>query len=248
MTAGLLAGAAANAVANDQQFLLTQQDTSVRSFFTLDFGPFGQTEGEVTETRFLFLLDWTENTAEFLKYSQHIDSLTLPGGFETGAITVMVVPGTSAGTIDPNTGEFETQEDYLIFFEGDLTKFGITSPLTLPSTSRGTITFDNPRNGGVAQRWEGAGQLQNPFDPNSMIDFSYTCEVGSDHQQVDRGDLNCDGAVDAFDIEPFLQAMNEPNVYDENFEVCDKTLGDFDQSGVVNPFDIEAFLDAMFGK
>ena len=153
ITAGLLAGmaahAAAHAAAADQQFLLTEQDTSVRSFFTLDFGKFGSTEGEVFDTRFLFRIDRDENTAGFLKYTQNIDSLTLPGGFETGAITVEVVPGTSAGVFDPATGEFETQEDYLIFFEGDLSKFGITSPLTLPSTSRGTISFDDPRSGGV---------------------------------------------------------------------------------------------------
>ena len=163
LTAGLLAGIAAHAAAADEQFLLTQQETGVRSFFTLDFGPFGQTEGEVSNTRFLLKLDRTNNTAEFLKYRQDIDSLTLPGGFETGDIIVTVVPGSSAGVFDPATGEFKTQEEYLIFFEGDLSKFGIVSPISLPSTSRGTVTFDTPRNGGVVQTWEGEGILQNPL-------------------------------------------------------------------------------------
>ena len=248
LTAGLLAGIAANAAAADQQFLLTEQDTSVRSFFTLDFGKFGSTEGEVSDTRFLFRIDRTNNTAGFLKYRQNIDSLTLPGGFETGDIIVTIVPDSSAGVFDPATGEFETQEEYLIFFEGDLSKFGITSPVALPSTSRGTITFDSPRSGGVVQRWEGEGILQNPFDPLNPLVFTYTCEVESLHNQVDRGDLNCDGVINALDIEPFMQAMFEPDLYDGTFEVCDMALGDFDQSGTVDTLDIEGFLEALFSE
>ena len=66
LTTGVLAGMAAHAAAADQQFLLTQQDTGVRSYFTLDFGKFGRTEGEVFDTRFLFRINRTDNTAGFL--------------------------------------------------------------------------------------------------------------------------------------------------------------------------------------
>lgn len=247
LSIGVLAGMAVAAVADDQ-FLITEQDTGVRSFFTLDFGKFGQTQGEVSDTRFLFRIDRTNNTAGFITYNQNIDSLTLPGGFETGDIHVTIVPGSSTGTFNPDTGEFETQEDYLVFFEGDLSKFGITSPILLPSASSGTITFDDPRSGGVTQVWEGEGELQNPFDPTDPLIFTYTCTVESDHNQVDRGDLNCDGAVNAFDIEPFLLAMNDPAGYAEMFDVCDTVMGDFDQSGIVDQLDIEAFLEALFGQ
>lgn len=247
LSIGVLAGMACAAVADDQ-FLVAVQDVKVRSFFTLDFGEFGQSEGEVSETRFLFQIDRSDNTAGFITYNQNIDSLTLPGGFETGDIRVTIVPGSSSGTFNPDTGEFETQEDYLIFFDGDLSEFGIKSPLLLPSASSGTISFSDPRSGGVTQIWEGEGELENPFDPKNPLIFTYTCTVESDHSQVDRGDLNCDGAVNAFDIEPFLLAMNDPDGYDEMFDVCDTALGDFDLSGAVDPFDIEAFLAVMFGQ
>lgn len=247
LSIGMLAGMACAAVAEDQ-FLVALQDAKVRSFFTLDFGPFGSSEGEVSDTRFLFHINRTDNTAGFITYNQNIDSLTLPGDYETGDIHVTIVPGSSSGTFDPDTGEFETQEEYLVFFDGDLSKFGIESPFRLPSTSRGTITFSDARSGGVVQVWEGEGELENPFDPKNPLIFTYTCTVESDHSQVDRGDLNCDGALNAFDIEPFLLAMTDPDIYDEIFDVCDTVLGDFDQNGTVDPFDIEAFLDAIFGQ
>ena len=60
------------------------------------------------------------------------------------------------------------------------------------------------------------------------------------------GDLNCDGTVNAFDIEPFLLALFEPNEYETQYPDCDINNGDTNGDGTVNAFDIEPFLTLLF--
>ncbi len=60
------------------------------------------------------------------------------------------------------------------------------------------------------------------------------------------GDLNCDGAIDALDIEPFLVALFEPGEYPGRFPTCDIELGDINADGAVNALDIEGFLNLLF--
>ncbi len=62
----------------------------------------------------------------------------------------------------------------------------------------------------------------------------------------ERGDANCDGGVDFFDIDPFLQALFDPAGYAAAFcggEIC---AVDVDCSGGVDFFDIDPFLDCLF--
>ena len=54
-------------------------------------------------------------------------------------------------------------------------------------------------------------------------------------------DMNCDGAVNAFDIEPFLDLLFGPNPMP-----CCEGVGDVNGDGNVNAFDIEPFLDCLF--
>ena len=58
--------------------------------------------------------------------------------------------------------------------------------------------------------------------------------------------MNCDGAIDAFDIEPFIIALFEPATYDLLFPDCDITLGDLNGDGDINALDIEPFLEVLF--
>ena len=60
------------------------------------------------------------------------------------------------------------------------------------------------------------------------------------------GDLNCDTAVDAFDIEPFILALFDPAGYEAGFPNCDRTLADLNLDGKVDAFDIEPFLNVLF--
>jgi hypothetical protein len=54
-----------------------------------------------------------------------------------------------------------------------------------------------------------------------------------------RGDLDCDGFVNAFDIDPFVRCL----VNGTPTPPCtDCTMGDIDQDGFVNAFDIDPFV------
>jgi hypothetical protein len=61
------------------------------------------------------------------------------------------------------------------------------------------------------------------------------------------GDMNCDGEVNAFDIEPFIVALFDPGEYAIRWPDCDINLGDINGDGSVNAFDIEPFLELLFG-
>jgi hypothetical protein len=56
----------------------------------------------------------------------------------------------------------------------------------------------------------------------------------------DPCDINCDGAVNAFDIEPFIELLIslEP-------EPCTTCAGDLNGDGVINAIDIEPFIACL---
>ena len=60
------------------------------------------------------------------------------------------------------------------------------------------------------------------------------------------GDVNCDCALNAFDIEPFLTALFEPDRYAAMYPDCDISLADINADGAVNSFDIEPFITLLF--
>lgn len=61
------------------------------------------------------------------------------------------------------------------------------------------------------------------------------------------GDLNCDGVVDLFDIDPFVMALTEPELYDIVVPRCDPALADTNADGEVNLFDIDPFVALLTG-
>ena len=61
------------------------------------------------------------------------------------------------------------------------------------------------------------------------------------------GDVNCDGVVNAFNIEPFLVALFDPAGYATLYPDCDINLADINGDGAVDAFDIEPFLELLFG-
>jgi hypothetical protein len=63
----------------------------------------------------------------------------------------------------------------------------------------------------------------------------------------DAGDLNCDGAVNAFDIDPFVLALTSPPTYATQFADCDYMLADCNGDGEVNAFDIDPFVALLTG-
>jgi hypothetical protein len=62
-----------------------------------------------------------------------------------------------------------------------------------------------------------------------------------------RGDLNCDGRIDAFDIDPFVLALTDPTGYEAAFPHCDRQLADISADGSVDAFDIDPFVELLIG-
>ncbi|MGE0481326.1 MAG: kelch repeat-containing protein [Phycisphaerae bacterium] len=59
------------------------------------------------------------------------------------------------------------------------------------------------------------------------------------------GDLNCDGIVNNFDIDPFVLALTDPAAYAAAYPGCDSLSGDVNGDGVLNNFDIDPFVQCL---
>ncbi len=60
-----------------------------------------------------------------------------------------------------------------------------------------------------------------------------------------RGDLNCDGALNNFDIDPFVLALTNPSAYTAAFPNCNINNADVNQDGAINNFDIDPFVTCL---
>lgn len=61
----------------------------------------------------------------------------------------------------------------------------------------------------------------------------------------DLGDLNCDLAIDAYDIDPFILAVSscpDFDAYHEQYPDCNPLLADINGDGSVNAYDIDGFV------
>jgi len=87
---------------------------------------------------------------------------------------------------------------------------------------------------GQKRVWDGNG------DGKLIVDMG-VYEFGS-HRY---GDLNCDGVVNNFDIDPFVLALTDPAGYKAAYPNCDIMLADCNGDGAVNNFDIDPFVDLL---
>jgi hypothetical protein len=63
-----------------------------------------------------------------------------------------------------------------------------------------------------------------------------------------RGDLNCDGLINGYDIDPFVLALSSaPDfaAYYAAYAACDGMLADVNTDGAVNGFDIDPFVTRL---
>ncbi|MEE9131769.1 MAG: hypothetical protein V3T84_17290 [Phycisphaerales bacterium] len=61
-------------------------------------------------------------------------------------------------------------------------------------------------------------------------------------QDCDTCDADCNGVIDAFDIEPFLDLLFDPDA-----TPCNTCTGDVNGDGNIDAFDIEPFIECLFG-
>ncbi len=65
--------------------------------------------------------------------------------------------------------------------------------------------------------------------------------------ECERGDMNCDGSVDFFDIDPFVLALMWPPEYDEQYPCGHTALADCNNDGGSDFFDIDPFVALITG-
>jgi hypothetical protein len=58
-------------------------------------------------------------------------------------------------------------------------------------------------------------------------------------------DINCDGALNAFDIDPFVMALVDPAGYAAAYPACDRMRADINGDGRVDAFDIDPFVECI---
>jgi hypothetical protein len=61
------------------------------------------------------------------------------------------------------------------------------------------------------------------------------------------GDLNCDGVINGYDIDPFVLALTDPAAYASAYPGCDYMLADVNHDGAVNGYDIDPFVLLLTG-
>jgi hypothetical protein len=61
------------------------------------------------------------------------------------------------------------------------------------------------------------------------------------------GDANWDGAVNSLDIEPFILALQDPDLYVTIYGHDARYANDANRDGALNTLDIEPFIDALLG-
>ena len=61
------------------------------------------------------------------------------------------------------------------------------------------------------------------------------------------GDVNCDGAINNFDIDPFVLAITDPDGYDAAYPDCSWTNADVNMDGSINNFDIDSLVTLIIG-
>ena len=154
------------------------EDVEAENQFTLTF--FGDTPADnmvtsskVVATRLSLEVDEENGTARFTDYYQIVAPLTLPLGISTGNIIVQIK--SSSGAYDRNTGDFTTHDEYEISFTNDLSFFGFTSPVIIPSESHGNLNGGPSAARSIGMTWEGTGELANSADPSDPYHYTYVC-------------------------------------------------------------------------
>ena len=83
----------------------------------------------------------------------------------------------------------------------------------------------------------GGGTIQG-LRPTAFVDIFRPFQLG---------DLNCDGAFNGADIDPFFLALGDPAAYLARFPSCDINNADMNRDGMVNGGDIDPFFTCLAG-
>ncbi len=107
------------------------------------------------------------------------------------------------------------------------TPAGDTADLTIPPTLEGQTT----------RVWG--------WDPPNVVLTGTLGTASVTVLAILRGDMNCDGLVNGFDIDPFVLALTDPAGYQAAFPTCNIRNGDINSDLLVNAFDIDLFVECI---
>ena len=94
------------------------------------------------------------------------------------------------------------------------------------------------------------GEIADPMDPASLPSGEGVQGGSAEITFVvsfPLGDLNCDGTLNNFDIDPFVLALTDAPGYAAAYPECDVMLADMNEDGSVNNFDIDPFVALLTG-
>lgn len=102
--------------------------------------------------------------------------------------------------------------------------------------TRANDSCNSPPGSNTRENWSVGDTLGLDNDGNGLYD-------GSDPNCARiRADLNCDGAINNFDIDPFVLALTSPDAYRAAYPSCNFLHADINSDGLVNNFDIDPFV------
>ncbi len=142
-----------------------------------------------------------------------------PFNFDAGSYRVTLVYAGS--TSDTDWGSEGTLTIDNVYFTG--VGFGDADSHTV------TLTFDNE-----LETWGTSGSLT---VDNLILEL----------REFVVGDVNCDGSIDFFDIDPFVMAITDPTGYAAAYPDCDLLSADCNGDGLVDFFDIDPFVGLITG-
>ncbi|MBU0638844.1 MAG: hypothetical protein KKB50_08265 [Planctomycetes bacterium] len=86
-----------------------------------------------------------------------------------------------------------------------------------------------------------------PVESLGTVKNGFALERGGSIYNV-KGDMNCDGLLNGFDIDSFIVMLDSPETYHTNNPDCPgEQQGDMNGDGYVNGFDIDGFVAALGG-
>jgi len=139
------------------------------------------------------------------------------------------------------TDQFMADSDLDGLSDGDERWFTLSDPLdpqkTCAADQHSAATGLNP-----GQGYYIAGRIVCGDVQSDVSNCVYVVAGGTP-----RGDLNCDGTVDGFDIQPFVLALTDPDEYVNQYPNCDVMNADCNGDGSVDGFDIQPFVELLTG-
>ncbi len=130
-------------------------------------------------------------------------------------------------------------------YAGDLLRDNPFGYIAVTGTN-GILHFEIEYDGDITYEWLEITDVNNAYWNGQTTLAIFERQIPVDYEPV-VGDLNCDGAVNNGDIDPFVLAITDPAQYQADWPNCDIMLADINGDGFANNGDIDAFVALLSG-